>query len=368
MMRRIGFIDIHPRDAASSPPLEQEGVEWQDNALIYIFKDYSGRYGLEETIEYSSDEIPADIVEFYLSVPVELLNFRIINLPYSDKETLRKILPLELESLIIANPQELVFDTVILNGAESGFDVLAVYARKSSFDTLIRKLVLKNIDPRIITSIDLREIINTGAGEPIAGRLANLEMPVEFDRVKAAEKEIVAPTINLRTGTLAYTKDIAKRKRALRKTAILGILLAVVINANIVFNLAMTGKEVSLRKKEIRNMYTALFPGEKRIVDELYQMKSHIREMKEKSDALAGVNPLKFLLELSQKPAGGVVYNEIQIEKGLIKMKAEATSMEAVDRVRSRLSEFLSDVSVTDIKPAPNGRVFSTVAAKEKPR
>jgi type II secretory pathway component PulL len=225
---------------------------------------------------------------------------------------------------------------------------------------------LKNIDPRIITSIDLREIINAGAGGPIAGRLAKLEIPVEFDRVKAAEKELAAPTINLRTGPLAYTKDIAKRKRALRKTAILGILLAVVINANIVFNLAMTKKEVSLRKKEIRNMYTALFPGERRIIDELHQLKSHTREMKEKSDVLAGVNPLRFLLSLSQKPAEGVIYNEIQIEEGLIKMKAEATSMEAIDRMRTRLPEYLSDISVSDVKPAPNGRVFFNVAAKEK--
>lgn len=368
-MRKIGFIDIHPRDAASSSGPEQEGLEWQDNALIYIFKDYSGRYELDETLEYSSDAVPADIAEFYVSVPVELLNFRIINLPYSDKEILRKVIPLELENLTMVNPQDIVFETVLLNGTGSKFDVLVVYAGKSSLDDLIGKLALKNIDPRIITSIDLRKIIQAGtAGEPIsAGHLANLGRPVEFNRVSAAGEELSTPTINLRTGSLAYTKDIAKIRRNLKKTAILGILLAIVINAGIVFNLVMTKKEISSHKKEIRNMYTSLFPDEKKIADELYQMKSHISGMKEKSDALTGVNPLNFLLEISQKPAEGITYSEIQLEKGFIKMMAEATSMEAVDRERRRLSEYLSDVSVSNVKPVSNGRIFFTVAAKEKP-
>lgn len=368
-MRKIGFIDIHPRNADSSSGLEHEGPEWQDNTLIYIFKDYSGRYELDKTLEYSSDAVPADIDEFYVSVPAGLLNFRIINLPYSDKEILRKVIPLELENLIIVNPKDIVFETVILNDTGSGFDVLVVYAGKSSLDAIIRKLALKNIDPRIITSIELRKIIHAGtAGEPIAaGHLANLDRLSEFNRISAAGEELSDPTINLRTGPLAYTKDVAKLRRYLRKTAILGILLAVVINLNIAFNLVMTKKEISSQKKEIRNMYTALFPDEKRIVDELYQMKSHISVMKEKSDALTGVNPLKFLLEISRKPADGIIYSEIQLEKGFIKMMAEATSMEAVDRERSRLSEYLSDVSVSNVKPVPNGRIFFAIAAKEKP-
>ncbi|MFO7667574.1 MAG: GspL/Epsl periplasmic domain-containing protein [Desulfobacterales bacterium] len=368
-MRKIGFIDIHPRDAASPPDPEQDGPEWQENTLIYIFKGYSGRYELDKTLKYSSDAVPLDIAEFYISLPVELLNFRIINLPYSDKEVLRKVIPLELENLIIVNPKDIVFETVLLNDTGSGFDVLVVYAGKSSLDALIGKLAQKNIDPRVITSIDLRKIIHAGIdGEPVAaGHLANLERTTEFNRVSAAEEELSNPTINLRTGPLAYTKDTAKMRRNLRKTAIMGILLAVVINAGIVFNLVITKKEVSSLKREIRNMYTSLFPDEKRIVDELYQMKSHISGMKEKSDALTGVNPLNFLLEISQKPAEGIIYSEIQLEKGFIKMMAEATSMEAVDRERRRLSEFLSDVSVSNVKPVPNGSIFFTVAAKEKP-
>ena len=61
-----------------------------------------------------------------------------------------------------------------------------------------------------------------------------------------------------------------------------------------------------------------------------------------------------------------VVYTEIQIEKGLIKLKGESRSMDEVSKVKTKLSEFLSDVSVSDIKPAAQGKILFTVVAKEK--
>jgi type II secretory pathway component PulL len=368
-MKKIGFIDIHLRDAKSPSRTGQEGVEWLNDALIYIFKDYSGRYELDATFDYSSDNFPSDIADFYVSAPFDLLNFRIINLPYSDKGKINKTIPFELENLIIANPKDIIFDAVVLDNSGSGFDILVVYAGRSFIEALIEELARKNIDPRVITSIDLNEIIHARSSmEPIpAVKLASLERPAVFDRVKTAEKELSVPTINLRTGPVAYTKDIAKARRSIRKSIVLGILLAAVINMHIAFNLVTTKNEIFSLTREIRSLYNSAFPGEKKIVDELYQMKSHIKAMQEKSDALSGVNPLGFLLKISNKPAAGIIYNEIQLENGFVKMAAEANSMEAIDRVKTGLSEHLSDVLVSDVKPAQDGKIFFTVAAKEKP-
>jgi hypothetical protein len=368
-MKKIGFIDIHLRDAKSSNSFGQEAIEWLDDARIYIFKDYSGKYELDSALDCLSDDVPSDIDEFYVSIPIDLLNFRIINLPYSDKEKINKIIPFELENLIIADPKDVIFDTVQLDNSGSGFDILVAYTGRSSIEALIGKLALKNIDPRVITSIDLHEIIpgRSSMKSIFAGQLVNLERPAEFDRAGAAGKELAVTTINLRTGPVAYTKDIVNTRRSFRKTAVLGILLAAVINIYIAFNLITTKNEISSLTREMRSMYTAVFPGEKKIVDELYQMKSHIKTLKEKSDALAGVNPLGFLLKISQKPAEGIVYNEIQLENRFVKMAAEANSMEAIDRARTGLSEHLSDVLVSDVKPAPDGRIFFTLAAKGKP-
>ncbi|MFA4916619.1 MAG: hypothetical protein WC560_08115 [Syntrophales bacterium] len=364
-MKKIGFIDIHPQDLDSLLESLSGSEERQEknNLFIYVFKKSSFKeYEFEKTIEYPSPAEITDIGEFYLSIPTEILSFRIVKLPFSDKAKLRKVIPYELDSLIMGGSDSVVMDTMILNGDENGFDVLVIYIEKEVLNNIISNLALQDIEPRVVTSIDLHALVKAGQ-EELARRLINQERLNEFDRISAAAEEMSTPTINLRTGPLAYTKDNAKQGRTLKKTAILSILLALVINSNLAFNTIMTRKEASSIKGEIRRMYVGLFPDDKRIVDELYQMRAHIKDIREKSDALTGVSPLQFLMNLSQRASKGVVYNEIDLGKGLIKIKGEAFSMDEIGKMKIKLSEFLTDISV-DVRPATNGKIFFSLVAK----
>jgi type II secretory pathway component PulL len=112
--------------------------------------------------------------------------------------------------------------------------------------------------------------------------------------------------------------------------------------------------------------YVSLFPGEKKTIDELYQLKSHIKESREIGNLLSGVAPLHLLLELSRRMEVNVVYTDISLEKGLIKMKAEARSMDDLAKIQKRLSGFLTGVAISDIKPAAQGKVLFTVIAKDQ--
>ena len=302
-----------------------------------------------------------------MSIPIEVLNFRILNLPFTDREKLQKVIPFELDNLITGGSANVVFDTIILDRGEDSAEVLVAYVERKTLNNLLTKLARRDIDPRIVTSLDLRPVVGAGK-EGIAWRLLNPEKSEAADRIAAAKEELSAYTINLRAGPFAYTRDTEKMWRRLKKTAVIGIVLALVINADLLFRTVSTGREVSVIKREMRDAYAGLFPGEKKIADELYQMKSHIKDMKENGDLLLGVNPLQFLMDLSEKRSDGAVYNEIDLEKGLIKLKAEAVSMEAVNHAKARLSEYLSDVSVSEVKPAANGKLFFTVVARGRCR
>jgi hypothetical protein len=89
-----------------------------------------------------------------------------------------------------------------------------------------------------------------------------------------------------------------------------------------------------------------------------------MREIKEKGDALLGVYPLQFLLDLSQKTVQGVAFNEIGLDRDLSTMKGEASSMDDIDKMKTRLSASRANVSVSDIKPLPTGKILFTVVAK----
>jgi hypothetical protein len=109
-----------------------------------------------------------------------------------------------------------------------------------------------------------------------------------------------------------------------------------------------------------------LFPEEKKISDELYQMKAHMKGIQEKGDALIGVYPLQLLLDLSQKRVQGAVFNEISIDKDTMTIKGEAALMDDVGKIKAKVSESMKDVSVADIKPSVAGKVMFTVIVKRQ--
>lgn len=351
-MRRIGFIDLESKKSGN----------------VYVFSGGNGRYELETSSEYSENIVSplpgvADISEFYLSLPLELLNFRILKLPFSDRDKLLKVIPFELEGLMMESSENVIFDAVVLDGSGDTFDVLVTYIERGILKDILMKLAFLHIDPPIVTSIELQTIIRGGM-EDIALRLVNADKLDRDERISVAKSELLTHTINLRRGTLAYTKDIEKTQKAMKMTVVLFVLLALVINTYLVFKIVTTKDEASSVKRELRNIYTGLFPNEKKITDELYQIKSHVKELKERGDALIGVYPLQFLLDLSQKTVPGVAFNELSMDKDLIMMKGEASSMSDVDRVKIRLSEFLTNVSASDIKPLTAEKILFTVIAK----
>ncbi|HYA13987.1 MAG TPA: hypothetical protein VEF33_06575 [Syntrophales bacterium] len=371
-MKKIGVIDIHPESPmCGSHPLSQEvNLYGDDKSLVHLFSITRDGYTYETTLDYVSQKDWMGIDEFYVSIPATILDFRILNFPFSDKEKITKAIPLELNNYIIGGSEDVVFDSVNLGGDDTSVEVLVAYARKEVLNHVLTQLARKSVDPRVITSIDLQpvieagEIADQGFRESIAEHLIGLQKWDQNQRIIAAEHELINPTINLRTGQFTYRKDAERTGKALRITAILAFLLALIIHAGTMFQAIMIKKEVSTITSDMRGSYSSLFPGEKKTIDVLNQLKSHLREIEEKNDTLTGIAALQFLMDLSKRRESHTVYTDIQIEKGLIKMKAETGSMEDLSKIKMKLSEFLPDVSITDVKISARGKVLFTVVAK----
>ncbi len=349
-MGKIGFIDLNLKDSGD----------------IYIFSGSRGKYEVEKVIGYSGDGASPDIAglsDFSLSLPAELLNFRLMKLPFSDKEKLMKVIPFELEGLTMDNPANVVFDAVVLGGFGDQFDVLVAYVERHILQDILKKLGMLHIDPQIVTCVELRSVVK-GGPEDIASRLMAPQELGQEGRIEASKAELLNETINLRTGPLAYTKDIEKITKKLRTTTVLLLLLLLLIDSYLAFRIITVRNETWAVRRDMRNTYTALFPGEKKITDELYQMKSHMKEIRDRGDALIGVNPLQSLLDMSQRTVSGASVNEISLDKDLTTIKGEASSMADIDKMKSRLAEFLANVSVSDIRQISAGKIFFTVTAK----
>jgi len=351
-MKTIGFIDFTSEHSGE----------------IYVFSGRAGRFELAKVVHYAREgssqlQELSGIGECYLSIPLEMLDFRIMKFPFSEKEKITKVIPFELGALLMEGADHVVFDAVVLGSGEDGFNVLVTYIDKGILREILSRLASLNIDPQVVTSLELQAVARNGSGD-IAARLMDAS-PLDHDaRISLAMNELSRHTINLRTGPFAYTRDRERVGKKLRVTFALSLLLALVINAYLVFGIVLARTEASFLKKDMRSIYTALFPNEKRVTDELYQLKSHMREVKDKGDALIGVYPLQLLLDLSRKTIQGVAFNEIILDRELSTMRGEASSVDDIDKIKTRLSAPQMNVSVSDIKPLPTGRILFSIVVK----
>lgn len=346
----------------------RDGWDGKEAIPVYIFSSRGRRYEFERTVELSvRSSLPDGIdgsSEICLSLPLSFLNFRMMKFPFREERKLRDVIPYELDGLILAGSGNVVFDQVVLGPAgNDDFDVLVTFADKKVLGDILSRLGSMNLDPQTVTSLELRGALNRRR-EDLGSYLIEPEELRDDGRIEAAAQEISAPTINLRTGAFARTKDAEKTKKALKMTAVLSFLLALTINADLGFRFITAKREAASLRKEIRSFYSGFFPADRKITDELSQMKSRLKELREKGDVMAGVHPLRFLMDLSRRTLTGVRIDEFDLGRELITVKGEARSIENVDEMKSRLSEFLKDAEVPDIKTSVEGRTRFTIVAK----
>ncbi len=347
------FIDIRDKEIATYIfNIKQKSVDILDTR----------KYPLSGKSDYELGTAGEDFGNTYVSFPLSALNFRVIDLPFSDNERIREVVPFELDGVILSGLDKIVFDNVIIGSRDNKYQVLVVYVEKTLIREILEKLKKYNLDPLIITSLELRDVLKDFSIEKLF-LPSNLD---DADRIAIAIEEVKKPTINLRRDEFAYTKDIERTKKALKITAFLLALLIFIISSDVLLKIYHIRNEVAFLKGEIRRVYKEIFPDEKNIVNELHQLKSHLKALKEKEDLLIGVSPLKLLLELSQIDRGRVVFNELIFDRRNLTMKGEASSLGNIQELKNKLEHVFTDVNISDSRTSIEGKIIFTMTAKEK--
>jgi hypothetical protein len=141
----------------------------------YIFDFGQGRYELKENRKYPLTEkydFPAEAIaggfdNVYLSLPASLLNFRVLDTPFSDRERIREVLPFELDGIILGGTDKALFDDIIVGRMESKHQALAVYIEKSVVRDMLAKLNSCGADPVFITSLEVGKIVKDFSPEKL---------------------------------------------------------------------------------------------------------------------------------------------------------------------------------------------------------
>jgi type II secretory pathway component PulL len=352
-MDRVLFIDFKEKELTAHI-YHISGNTWEikETRSFPIFNQY----------DFSFEPETGQIESAYVSLPAAWFNFRIIELPFSDKDKIRETLPFELDGVILGGSKAVIFDDVIVGKSDNAVQVLAIYIEKDLLKKVLDALRSHGIDPVHVTCLELRKKLADFT-------LPELLTPVlleEKERIALAGEEIKKPIINMRRGEFAYTREIERTRKSLRVTAVLLVFIVLVFSADVLLKMVSLRQESAAVKNEIRKQYMELFPGEKNIVNELYQLKSHLKELQEKEDVFIGVDTLGLFLNLSQLEREGVVFNEIMEDKNAITLKGEAASLSLIQQFKQKLDSLYNDVTIADSKSSARGNMLFTITAKGK--
>jgi type II secretory pathway component PulL len=340
---------------------------------LRVFED--GRLSESTPFELGGDgrfyagDLPEGVKEAILSLPLSMLDFRVLELPFEEPERIREVLPFELEGIILGGTERVVMDAVVLGKTEEGKTrTLAVYVEKAALERLIAGLSELGADPRVVTSVELaRAIHEARTGEDLE-RLLLASPPAGEDwREEAAEGERSRPTINLRQGELAYTRDAERTRRSLAFAVVGLIALILILAGDVLVRAARIQQEAQAVQKELVTAYAGIFPGEKpeQVAGLSYKLKARMEEMQTKSEDLRGVSPLEFLMNLQAALPGGIVVDVLTLDTGFVIVKGKADTLTQVEEAKSSLDTFLHDVKITDTGQAVGGKTAFTIEAKE---
>lgn len=349
----------------------------QDTLSIYTLDRDKKTVLNKETVSISgplsgNGHLPAELTtslqptdECYLSLPLSFLNFRIIEMPFSDLRKVRELLPFELEGLIISGVSSVVFDAFVLGEQNGKYRVFVAYVTREILGDILSQLKKYNADPRLAISLELADIVQRSRGEDIAGLLQEPPVLPESALVETALREIAQPSFNFRRDEFAYTVDDRKQKQLLLTAAILLALIAAVFLADMAFvSLSLKRDNQSLRDG-LRKTYQEVFPADKKISDEVYQMKAHLKELKEKEISFIGSSPLQVMLSLSKVVKPGIAFSEVTVESSLIVLKGECPSLGDTQKIKADLDPLFLEVNISETKPSSaQGKTQFTMTAK----
>ncbi|MDA8082951.1 MAG: hypothetical protein M0024_04755 [Nitrospiraceae bacterium] len=305
-----------------------------------------------------------DSRECYLGLPMSMLNFRILEMPFSDPKKIRELLPLELDGLIMNGASSVVFDARVIGGQEGGYRIFAAYVVKNTLRKVLDFLRRHGADPKFAFSPGLADLLSRSGEADFAERLLSPPALTDESLLRLALLEIAQPSFNFRRAEFAYTVDDAKQKKTLRTAAVLAGLVALVFLADMAVLAFSLRRDNSALREGLRNTYVRVFPDDRKIADEVYQMKAHLKELKEKETSFIGISPLQVMRNLAQVVKPGTLFTEVTAESSLITLKGECPSLGDAQKVEKDLEEYFTGVNIMDTKPSGQGRTQFTITAQ----
>ena len=303
----------------------------------------------------------------YLDIPRSFLCLRVLDMPFSDPDKIRNIIPVKAEGLFRKQVQDLCLDYLFLPDEEGKKKMLLCAVGQAKVAALISAFQAEGFEPRVIASTDL--ISYAGRQSLSLEGLLNPPRLDENERISLICKELRRPSLNFRQGELSYTAHHREAVKLLRLTVPLLVILVALFVANWGVRYKDMSKRLNRYKDYEAEIFKQVFPADAKLVDPSYQIKAKIHEIKENMAVLSSADLLDVfeILAETKGAIGNVILDEIKITEDSVVVKGTGPSFESMNLMVEALRFYYSGVKVSDSKTSVTGGVrFSLVLSGRK--
>jgi type II secretory pathway component PulL len=337
----------------------------EDSYFLSLFDSKQNGYSFRETREIKlGDAYLSGIIEkidtVYLNVPLQSLHFRILSLPFSDKDKIRDIIPFQLEGMTVESINEIVYDFEILGKDDDKFKVAVVFANKKVLKSLCDGVAEYGIKPNVITNIDIFKALTSASANSLS----------EADELTGPEsRDIMAsvlsrPIIDLARGEFSYRGDIEKAKGYLRFSVVFAVVIYILLSLHLLIDMKNISSDKEHVDSKMNELYRQLVPGEGKIVNPLYQLKSQRKQIEQKVSVLNDAQPLKMLRSISEIWTKAGMAESMTIASSLITIKGEAGSVRDVQAIADSLKTIIVGEASIETNQFAGGKVGFTIQVK----
>ncbi len=329
-----------------------------DKVFLYLIEAKNKSWEFKQKLEFKDivelgrliqDQGLKDIGRWLVSLPLTDLGFRILKFPFGDKTKISRILPLELENILLLKSEEIVYDFRVQKTETNDFEVELIFIEKTGLVKILQALKDNGIILSTVTSLDFI------LGNYLGGEESSFE-----ERIEAAKTACADPVINLMSREFlgAQIKPGVKQKILLGYWLTVTFLLLTCVSIS--FQIRSLKNKNSAYQGMVAKVYTALFPGST-AVSEYYQLQAKLKELKDKNDFMPHAESLKFLRFISGANLGGLRIDSFKLDEKSLEVKGNCRALSEAEGFKNKIEGYFEHPAALESRKSPDGQFLFSV-------
>jgi len=184
------------------------------------------------------------------------------------------------------------------------------------------------------------------------------------EKVEAMSRILAQGSINLAKDEFSYSGQMERVKNYLKYSAILLAVLSVLLSIHILLDIRNISVNEKRLKENMTDIYRMTVPGDKKIVNPLYQIKSRRKLVEQKAGELNDARPLNVMSSVAEVWDGESMVDSLSITGDLITLKGEAAGVGKAQSVADDLKKTFRGDATVETKQLPGGKTGFTVQIK----